>query len=711
MFSLLTVMAILLTPQASMIAFATRTDSAITLDGSLNEAAWAAARPIGELVQREPKEGEMPTERTDVEILYDNDNLYVGIVCYDSQPDRIIGTQMARDADLEGDDKIEILIDTFRDQRNAFYFATNPAGALVDGLIIENGQFNKDWDTIWNVRVRKSDIGWVAEFAIPFKSLTFRQGEASWGFNISRSIKRKLEEDRWAAPRLNIPFFQVSEEGEISGIDGLERSRGLDVRPFLSGRSTNNPGPPKTNWDGKGGLDAFYKLTPNLRVALTANTDFAETEVDNRQINLTRFPLFFPEKRSFFLENAGVFSFSNISADVIPFFSRNIGLNDGQEIPISSGIKLTGKTARYDIGVLDVNTRHAAGVDSRNFLVTRLKRTILQQSYIGGTFSVGDPTGRTSGKTYGTDLRLGTSHFVGTQRTVYFDSYALKAANVQDDKRNNSFGLGVTVPGDLWNVEADWKQIDGNFNPALGFVPRSNIRKFNFISAFAPRPKHYLSVRQMLYEFRFNRYTRIDKGQTESWRLFTAPLNYVMNSGDVFEFNYAPQFERLFAPFAFPGGVVLPPGDYSFTRWRVQYKGASKRPLKFDAIWWFGTYWSGHANEVTTSLQFKLAPHFQTTLTLNETFARLKEGSFVARILTLQANYSFSAMITLFNLVQFDNETRNLGWQSRVRWIARPGNEIFFVFNQGWLQDERNGFKLHQDGRSIASKIQYTFRF
>jgi len=218
-------------------------------------------------------------------------------------------------------------------------------------------------------------------------------------------------------------------------------------------------------------------------------------------------------------------------------------------------------------------------------------------------------------------------------------------------------------------------------------------------------------VRQMFHEFSFSRFTRIDKGQTESWRLFSAPVNYTMNSGDRYEFNYAPQFERLFEPFEFPGGLVLPPGDYRFTRWRAEFQSSAKRPWKYDATWWFGTYWSGRANEVNTAVQYKWAPHFQTIVSLNQTFARLREGSFVTRIMTLRANYSVSPFVTLFNLVQFDNRSRNVGWQSRIRWIVRPGNEMFFVVNQGWIQGERGGFKLHKGDRSIASKIQYTFRF
>ncbi len=695
--------------QSTMRASVTPVTARIVIDGRLDEAEWTTATPIPELLQREPHEGQPATEKTEVRLLYDSANLYIGVKCYDSEPTRIIGTQMARDGDLGADDRIEILIDTFRDRRNAFYFATNPAGALVDGLIIENRELNKNWDAIWNVRVRKTDSGWDAEFEIPFKSLTFREGVSTWGFNISRQIKRKIEEDRWASPRLDINFFQVSDAGEISGFDQLEHVAGFDFRPFVSGRSASTAGDSPTVLTGKAGFDAFYKLTPNLKLSATTNTDFAETEVDGRQINLTRFPLFFPEKRAFFLENTGVFAFSNLGNDLIPFFSRGIGLVSGVEAPILTGAKLTGTADAYDVGVLDVQTRDSLAGDGKNFFVGRVKRKFLAQSYIGGLFTNGNPSGSDNARTYGADLRLATSHFGGSRRPLFFDAYGVRATPYKSN--NNAVGVSLNAPSDLLPLTVNVRQTEGGFTPALGFVSRSNVRSVSISTEFSPRPKHYLNVRQMFHELNVSRFVRLDKGQVESWRVFSAPVNYTMNTGDRYEFNYAPQFERLFAPFEIAPGVVLPQGKYRFTRWRSEFGTASKRPWQVMATWWFGTYWSGHADEVNTSVNYKPSARVLTNFSLNQTFATLREGSFVARIATLRVNYSISPLVTLFNLVQFDNESRNLGWQSRVRYIVRPGNEIFLVFNQGWIQDASGGFNVRPGDRNIASKIQYTFRF
>src|SRR5687767_12236410 len=253
--------------------------SPISIDGMLSEAAWSSAPKIGELIQRQPETGRPPSERTDVRLLRDEDNLYIGVHAYDAEPDRVVGTQMVRDASLNADDRIEIVLDTFRDQRSAFYFATNPAGALVDGLAFANRQLNSEWDAIWHVRTSRTNTGWTAEFAIPFKSLSFPAGANVWGFNIARTISRKLEDDRWSGARLDTQFLQVSEAGEISNLAGLTQGIGLDLRPFLAGRWLHLGGTGGDDFSGKPGLDVFYSLTPNLRLTATFNTDFGETEV------------------------------------------------------------------------------------------------------------------------------------------------------------------------------------------------------------------------------------------------------------------------------------------------------------------------------------------------------------------------------------------------------------------------------------------------
>jgi hypothetical protein len=560
---------------------------------------------------------------------------------------------------------------------------------------------------------RKNREGLGVEFAIPFKTLNFKAGQPTWGFNFSRTIKRKFEEDRWASPRLDVRFQQVSEAGDIDGLSEIGQGLGIDIRPFVSGDAIHYDDSNSGALVGKPGGDVFYSLTPSLKWSSTFNTDFGETEADDRQINLTRFPLFFPEKRAFFLENTGIFNFGVTNPffpELMPFFSRNIGVAGNQEIPITAGTKLTGKVGRFDIGVMDVQTRDAAGIEGKNFLVTRVKRNLFSQSYVGGIFTNGNPTNPGSSQTYGADLNLATSNFLGSNRNFQVTTYFLKSANQGIKGKDRAYGFAARYPNDLWNGGIEWGEIEENFKPELGFVLRPKTRKLSIDATYSPRPKDFLNIRQMYHEFRFNRYFRLDYGKTESWQLRVAPINYQFNSGDRIEVNYAAEFQRLFESFPIAKGVVLPAGDYRFNRYRLEFETASKRKWEAFATWWFGTYYSGNADQVSTTFAYKIAPHFQASLGLNQTFARLKEGNFVARIYSLRANYSFTPFLTLYNLVQFDNGSKNLGWQSRLRWILSPGNDLFLVFNQGWIQDEQNDFQFRMTDRKLSVKIQYTFR-
>jgi hypothetical protein len=703
-------------------AVVTSITEAITIDGVLDEPIWSSAPKIGALIQRQPAPGRPPTEATDVTLLYDQDHLYVGVVSYDSEPRRVIGTQMARDASLSSDDRVEILLDTFRDQRSAFYFATNPSGALVDGLVA-SGQLNADWDAIWDVRTRRTDQGWIAEFAIPFKSLSFPAGRTVWGFNIARHVYRKLEENRWSGARLDTQLYQVSEGGEITNLVGLTQGIGLDVRPFLAGRWLHVGG--QGDRSGKPGLDVFYNITPSLKLTATLNTDFGETEVDARQINLSRFSILFPEKRSFFLQGAGVFGFASTGpepaggippagADVYPFFSRQIGLLGGEEVPIDAGIKLTGTVGRTDVGLLNVRTGDLPIVSEKKFLVGRVKRNLFQQSYVGAIFTDGHPAQGQSGQTYGAGMRLATSRFLGRPNNLVVNAYGLRSVNEGVSGRDWSYGFSAHYPNDKFNAQVAFREIQENFRPALGFVQRDNVRMLRVAASYNPRPKNFLNVQQMFHDIYYTRFTRLDNGQVESWDLYVTLLDWHLSSGDnlhgMFDFN--PTYERLFEPFEISPGVHLLPGEYRFTRFRSNLLStAAKRRLSGSINLTYGNYWSGKAEQLTTSLVYKLPPRFTIGVSTNQTFARLPEGRFIARIFTANVSYAATPSLSLSNLVQYDNRSRNMGWQSRVRWTLRPGNDVFVAFNQGWIQEDGGNLRFRTQDSKVSAKFQYSFRF
>jgi hypothetical protein len=724
-------------------AAVTSTSGPISIDGSLSEAAWTSAPKIGDLIQRQPDTGQPPTQRTEVTLLRDEDNLYIGIHAYDAEPDRIVGTQMIRDASLNADDRIEIVLDTFRDQRSAFYFATNPAGALVDGLAFANGQLNTDWDAIWNVRTSRTSGGWVAEFAIPFKSLSFPAGQNVWGFNIARTISRRLEDDRWSGARLDTQFLQVSEAGEITNLGGLTQGIGLDLRPFLAGRWLHLGGSGDDQFTRRPGLDVFYSITPSLRLTATFNTDFGETEVDARQINLSRFSLLFPEKRAFFLEGAGVFSFASTGpetpggipgtgADLYPFFSRQVGLIGGREVPLAAGLKLIGTIGRTEIGVLSVRTRelrldeddviapNRLIADDEGFFIGRVKRNLFEQSYVGAIFTAGNPSPELSGGTYGVDARLATSRFLGRQRNFVVDGFAVRGVNIPSASTaarstdDWSYGFSAAYPNDKFDAQIAVRDIQRNFRPALGFVQRDNVRLLRVGASYNPRPR-FLNIQQIFHDFYYTQFTNLDNNLVESRDAYISLFDWHLRSGDsvhaILDFN--PVYERLFEPFEISPGVFLPPGEYRFNRFRSNAASAARRRFTVSASVGTGSYWSGSAKQVTASLGFKLPPRFIASVSTNQTFARLPEGNFITRIFTSNIGYTASPRLSFSNLIQYDNRSRNLGWQSRVRWTLRPGNDFFLSFNQGWIQDEQENRRMQfrvQDTR-VSAKFQYSHRF
>jgi hypothetical protein len=709
---------------ATRSAVVTVTTAAITIDGALDEPVWTSTPTIGDLIQRQPVPGTSPTERTDVTLLRDTDNLYIGIVAHDSDPGRISGTEMARDGNINADDRVEILLDTFRDQRSAFYFATNASGALVDGLIFGSGQLNTEWDAIWDVRTRRIEQGWVAEFVIPFKSLSFPTEHGQWGFNVARTIARKSEDDRWSGARLETRFLQVSEAGQIANLGGLTQGRGLDVRPFLASRWLRIGDTGADDVDRKPGVDLFYNVTPSLKLTATVNTDFGETEVDARQINLSRFSLLFPEKRSFFLEGAGVFSFASTGpqaaggipatgADVFPFFSRQIGLLRGEEVPLDGGVKLTGTIGRTDIGVLGVRTRDVSIVDDKNFFVARLKRNLFQQSYVGVLFTNGHPAQQQSSRTYGADLRLATSRFLGDSRNLVVNAYASRSVNEGRSGNDWSYGFSADYPNDRFDAQVIFREIQEHFTPGLGFVQRNNVRLLRLAGSYNPRPT-FLNILQMFHDVYYTRFTRLDTGEVESWDLYVTWLDWHFRSGDnihgTFDFN--PTYERLFEPFEISPGVVLSPGEYRFTRFKANpFSTATRRRLSGSLNVTWGNYWSGKAEQVTTSVTFKAPPRFSVSLNTNQTFARLPEGRFTARIVTSNVTFAVSPRLSFANLVQYDNRSRNLGWQSRARWTLQPGNDLFVAFNQGWIQEDPDSNRFSVQDTKLSAKFQYSLRF
>jgi hypothetical protein len=690
-------------------ARALRTTDAIRVDGALDEPVWAQAAPIGPLLQREPQEGTAATEETDVRVVYTATTLYFGIVCRDRTPSAIVSTQLTRDAELQSDDHVVVVLDPFLDHRNGFFFQVNPSGARADGQIANNAEnLTLDWDGIWEAAARITPDGWVAEIAIPFKTLRFKPGQTVWGLNVERVIKRRNESDRWATPLRDSWVTNLDQAGRLEGIENIHQGRGLDIRPYLSGGEENSDGRLQA------GIDVFKNLTPNMNASVTVNTDFAETEADARQINLTRFPLFFPEKRAFFLEGAGVFDVAATNSEsVLPFFTRRIGLLDGREVPIVVGTKIVGRQSDYNIGVLDVQTRgvddfrgDGARLDGQNLFAARVSRNIFRQSWIGAIVTHGNPDGTGENTLVGADIRLATSTFRGN-KSLSTSLFVLRTEDEASGTTDYSFGGNIDYPNDLWDCSFGWRQIGDDFRPALGFVPRSGIRRVSPGVAFKPRPGRF-SIRQLFFQVEPVWVSDLHN-VVQSWEVSATPFNAEFESGDKVEVSAMPQYERLTEPFEIADGVVIPVGSYRMNRWGVQVETADKRPLVVQGDVSWGEFYSGSRRDVELGVTFKPSTHVRSSIQFERNDVSLREGTFSTQVFTFQADYNFSPNVSWANLVQYDSESRILGVQSRFRWILKPGNDVFVVLNRGWYHREWDNRYLPSFDKGSV-KLQYTFR-
>jgi len=704
---------------------ASRITSRIQVDGVLDESAWQGNPSINNLVQVEPRSGEPPTEATQVWVAYNGDFLYIAVRCMDGSARQIVATEMRRDAELGENDNIEIVLDTYHDHRNAYYFATNAAGALVDGRVTENQEPALEWDGMWLVRTRIDERGWTAEFEIPFKTIGFSPGLAEWGFNVSRYLARVRETSRWASPSLDVRLNQMVRAGQITGLEGLSQGVGLDVKPYsIFGFTRDVSLSDKVQAVGNGGADLFYRITSNLVSSTTFNTDFAETEVDTRQTNLTRFPLFFPEKRGFFLEDAGIFEFvkggegggppgQQGGGDLIPFFSRRIGLVEGEEVPLRAGTKLTGKIGRLDIGLMDVQTGELTRdntvlVPGKNLAVGRVKANFLSQSYVGALFTNGDPAGQTSNQVGGFDLKLATSNFLKREKNLSLELFGTKSRTSGLEGLDTAFGGILAYPNDLVNVEYKWMKIGENYNPELGFVPRRGVRISSLSAELSPRP-NFWDIRQMSFEFEYADYYNMREQSTETREFRVTPFQWRFNSGDFVTYEYAHNNERLYEPWEIQDGIWLPIGEYTFATHSMGFNSSETKPFFASVDFATGSFFGGTRHQAAIEATWRKNRHLSTALSLEQNWLRLQQGDFNTSLVMCRLDYSFTPFITLANFVQYDTESENIGLQSRLRWIITPGNEFFIVLNHAWQENELDRFEAAQTRFRV--KFNYTFRF
>jgi len=683
-----------------------RTDTPPTLDGRLDDAAWSDAASMQDMHQYEPVDHGEPSEPTIVYVAYDDENLYVAARMWDSEPGRIMAREMVQNRDLRWDDSFTIYLDPFNNKRTGYRFQVNPNGSRDDAVFETPTTENADWDGIWHAEARIDEAGWVAEFAVPFKTLNFNPDSPDWGFSVERSIARNQEEIAWVSYNRQV---NPGTTGVITGLTGLQQGTGLDIAPSIVSTQSRDLVADSSGVDTEPSLDLFYNFTPSLTGALTINTDFSATEVDDRRINLTRFSLLYPEKRDFFLRDVDIFSFGGLDRNGTPFFSRRIGLSDdGRPVDLEVGAKLTGRVGRWNLGVLNVRQDAYRGVDATNLFVGRAAANVLEESSIGMIVTDGNPQSNLDNSLVGVDFRYRNTA-LPSGRTLEGDLWYQRSDTEGLDRDQDAWGWSIASPNSEglagWLTYEVFKR---NFNPALGFLNRENVRRSLVAITYYKRLDHPM-LREVSQFFLVNDFHKLSGG-LESRSLYLRPLGVSTHAGDEFVIDLSHDREILLEDFEISDGVVIPAGDYAFGVYGFKVTGASIRSfvprLEAEA----GEFFDGDIVTVSTGVGWRPNRHLSLQLNYEYNDVQLPYGDFTARLVRVNADYAFNVRWSWLNLVQFDNDSNSAGINSRLRWNPRAGKDLYIVLNHGF--DARRGFSgLRSTQSQLAVKYTQTFRF
>jgi len=723
-------------------ARAYRLDRPPELDGLVNEPLWQQLEPATGFIQQEPNSGQPATEQTEVRIGYDDDNLYFGIICLDSEPPNIVVTQNRRDAPLLDTDSIQILLDTFNDDQNAFLFGTSPTGIEYDGQISKAGQgrggvgtparaggqggrgggaqrggasaFNLNWDGVWKVKAQITPRGWEAEMVIPFKTLRYVPGrERVWGFNITRNLRRKNEQSFWTPVERPFTINQVEAAGDLVELD-VTVHRNLKLLPFAIGgfKQDRSLARDPTRAVRDAGLDVKYSLTPYLTLDATFNTDFAQVEVDEEQINLTRFDLFFPEKRPFFLENSGTFEFGT-PRELEIFFSRRIGLDEaGNLIPIDAGLRLSGKVGKFDLGILNMQTRAVDGLaPANNFSVVRLSREFANRTSLGVIGINRSATGRFAGarpwnRTLGADANIGFGRYAN------WFSYWAKSQSPGLSGSDHAASTLFEYDDQHHRIDAGYLEVGRNFNPEVGFLRRAGYRK----PTFGYRYSHYPEgprLRSIFPHFQWNRWYTIESNDAESG-FQHYHLDSRWQDGSRLGVAFNRNFERLDKPFQVFPGIAVRPGRYRYSEAVVNYATDPTARFFADGNVSAGNFYSGTIRTINFNGGYRRGQNLTWTGGYIRNFITLPQGAFATDLVAFRFNWSFTPKSWVQTLTQYNSRTNQVGTNVRLAVLKSSSTGFFLVYNtRAATADyfDPHGVERRTLSRALFFKFNYLFDF
>jgi len=670
-----------------------RATTPIVVDGILDDAAWRMGEAVEGFIQSEPVTGEAATERTTVRMVFDGATLYIAAFCYDRDPSGIIVNDLRKDFTLTGQDTFEVILDSFGDKRNGFLFATNAAGARADQQITNEGRdVNASWDAVWTVRTQQSAEGWTVEMAIPLKSLRFESG-GSWGVNFSRRIRRKNEIDYWSPVPRSFSLARVSLAGELKGLSDATPGRNLQIKPYVLAGGVRAVGGADYASTSNIGLDAKYAVTSALTLDVTARPDFAQAEADEQQVNLTQFSQFFPEKRSFFLENAGIFYVGDTARarmnptptpdeDLLLFFSRRIGLSPaGTAVPIVAGARLTGKAAGFSVGALTVQTESTSSSPATNYSVLRLRRNVFGASDVGAIVMSRQNTsaGGDYNRVYGVDANI------RVYRILDWSSYAIRSATPGVKDGQYALRSSLNWEGPFFHAKGGVLAIGKGFRNDMAYYRRTGVRKYILDTGVRPRPAWLdrFGLRELHPHLAVNWYTDLANrtiAQTQHYG-----VTFLRTSGAYVEVSANPQMQNLERPLRLPTATVaLSEGDYSWNEWRLLAQSDASRTISGTATVKWGGLWNGTQQSFSGSVTAQPNEHWRMTVGYQRTVGTLglPGQSFVSSIATVRSSYSFTTNMFLDALVQYNRDTRQINTNVRFNFMHRPLSDIYVVFNE-----------------------------
>ncbi len=658
----------------------------IKLDGVLDESCWQQAPYVNNFRQRELHQGELPTEETRVAVLYTENKIYFGVWCFDSEPDKIVAQQMARDFNWGSDDNFEIIISPFNDNRNGYLFVTNPNGALADVYVAnEGGQFNKSWDGVWDVAVTRNDSGWFIEFVIPFTTLKFSKDSVQvWGINFERNIRRKNEQLLWQGWYRVYEIEKISQGGHLAGLKGIKQGTKVELKPYVLG-GTEIDENEKAELKGKIGGEVNVDITPMLKLNFSINTDFSQVEADRRQINLSRFSLFYPEKRQFFLEGNNYYEM-NMGPDRF-FYSRRIGIDGDREIPLYGGVRLFGKLNRTNLGVMSIQTRAVDSIPTANYSVVQVNQDILQQSNVSGIITQKYDENHYN-RTYGAKFIYSTSRVFGNKNFITGGTFALTETRQLGDPdtlnfKNKAYSIFVDYPNDIIDIFVAFKTIEENFNPEMGFLRRSNYQLIFAKATFKPRFKRAPYFRNFEFkplDIRYYINDRTKKPETffYEWR----PLGFVTHNGDFMEFNVQHYYDHPADSFGLVDDIVIPAGEYFNNRFELQVQSFRGRKFSAGGEVNFGQFYSGYRQRYSINARLNLNKHLNFSFDWQHNELKFSERNTTTDEVGGRIEYAFTPKLATSIFTQWNSQDNYIILNLRVNWIPKIGSFFFFVFNQ-----------------------------